>query len=68
VKKEVRSVLLTVENVVKKRKIIIIGDSYAKGSAANIKRVLGKSAVVIGYVSTGAKLNNITSVANNEIS
>jgi hypothetical protein len=50
-----------------KRKIIIIGDSHAKGSAANIKQVLGKSAVVIGYVSNSAKLNCITSMANNEI-
>jgi hypothetical protein len=50
-----------------KRKIIIIGDSHAKGSAANIKQVLGKSAVVIGYVSTGAKLKYLTSMANNEI-
>jgi len=48
-----------------KRKII--GDSHAKGSAADIKQVLGKSAVLIGYVSTGVKLNYLTSMANNEI-
>jgi hypothetical protein len=50
-----------------KRKIIIIGDSHAKGNATNIKQVLGISAVVIGYVSTSTKLNYITSMANNEI-
>jgi len=50
-----------------KRKIIIIGDSHAEGSAANIKEVLGKSAVVVGYVSAGAKLNYLTGMANNEI-
>jgi hypothetical protein len=50
-----------------KRKIIIIGDSRAKGCAANIKQVLGKTAVVTGCVSPGSKLDNITSMANNEI-
>jgi hypothetical protein len=50
-----------------KRKIIIIGYSNAKGSAANIKQVLGKSIEVIGYVSTGAKLDHLTGMANNEI-
>jgi hypothetical protein len=50
-----------------KRKIIIIGDSHAKGSTANIKQVLGKSTEIIGYISTGAKLNHLTGMANNEI-
>jgi signal recognition particle receptor subunit beta len=50
-----------------KKKIIIIGDSHAKGSTANIKQVLGKSTEVIGFVSTGAKLNHLTGKANNEI-
>jgi hypothetical protein len=50
-----------------KWKIIIIGDSHAKGCAANIKQSLGKTAVVTGYVSPGSKLDNITNMANNEI-
>jgi hypothetical protein len=50
-----------------KRKIIIIGDSHAKGCAANIKQSLGKTAVVTGCVSPGSKLDNITSMAKNEI-
>ena len=49
------------------QKIIIIGDSHAKGCAANIKHILGKTAVVTGYVSPGSKLENITNIANNEI-
>jgi hypothetical protein len=49
------------------RKIIIIGDSHAKGCAANIKHVLGKQAVVTGYVSPGSKLDNISNMANGEI-
>ena len=51
-----------------KKKIIIIGDSHVKGYATNIKQILGKSAEVLGYVSSGAKLNNIICMAKNEIS
>ena len=50
-----------------KRKIIITGDSHAKGCAANIKQVLGKTTEVAGYVSPGSNLDSITRMANNEI-
>jgi hypothetical protein len=50
-----------------RRKIIIIGDSHAKGCAANIKFELGKTAEVTGYVSPGSKLDNITNIAKTEI-
>jgi hypothetical protein len=50
-----------------RRKIIVIGDSHAKGCAANIKFELEKTAEVIGYVSPGSKLENITNIANKEI-
>jgi carbonic anhydrase len=66
VKKIVRSIVQTVGNV-GTNKIIIIGDSHAKGCAANIKQVLGNTAVVTGYVSPGSKLDNITNMAKNEI-
>jgi hypothetical protein len=51
----------------KRRKIVIIGDSHAKGCAANIKYVLGKTEEVTGYVSPGSKLENITNIAKKEI-
>ena len=41
-------------------KLIIIGDSHAKGCAANIKHVLGNTVVVTGYVSPGSKPYPIT--------
>jgi len=50
-----------------RRKIVIIGDSHAKGCAANIKHVLGKTEEVTGYVSPGSKLENITNIPNKEI-
>ena len=52
---------------IKGRKIIVIGDSHAKGCAANIKHILGNTDEVTGYVSPGAKLENITTKASKEI-
>ena len=51
----------------KRQKIIIIGDSHAKGCAADIKHVLGETVEVTGYVNPGSKIENITDIANTEI-
>jgi hypothetical protein len=50
----------------KKQKIVIIGDSHARGYAAEISSVLGKDFEVTGTVIPGAGLENITNSANNE--
>lgn len=52
----------------KKRKVIIIGDSHARGYAAEISSTLGKDFEVTGSVIPGARLENITKLADGEIS
>jgi hypothetical protein len=52
----------------KKRKVIIIGDSHARGYAAEISSTLGKDFEVTGTVIPGARLENITKLADSEIS
>ena len=42
------------------RKIVIIGDSHARGCAANINHILGKTVTVTGYVSPGSNLQHLT--------
>jgi len=50
----------------RKRKIVIIGDSHARGYAAEISNGLGKDFDVTGTVMPGARLENI--LADNEVS
>jgi len=52
----------------KKKKIVIIGDSHARGYAAEISSVLGNDFEVTGTVIPGARLENITNLADSEIS
>jgi hypothetical protein len=52
----------------KKRKIVIIGNSHARGYAAEISSGLGKDFEVTGTVIPGARLENITNLAAGEIS
>ena len=51
----------------KDRKIVIIGDSQAKGCAAEINQVIGNSSEVVGYVKLGSRLDNIRNIVNKEI-
>ena len=50
-----------------KNKILIIGDSQARGCAANLTSSLSKTFEVTGTVMPGSRLDNITSVARCEI-
>jgi len=52
----------------KKKKIVIIGDSHARGYAAEISREMGNDFEVTGTVIPGAQLVNITNLADIEIS
>jgi hypothetical protein len=51
----------------RKHKIIIIGDSHARGCAAEIKANLNEGFEVQGFVSPGAGLKTISSTAKNDI-
>ena len=51
----------------KKRKIIIIGDSHARGCAREISNYLGKEFEVSGTVMLGSGLANVTALAHEEI-
>jgi hypothetical protein len=52
----------------KKRKIVIIGDSHARGYATKISSGLRKDFKVTGTVIPGVRLENITNLADSEIS
>jgi len=52
----------------KKRKIVTIGDSHAGGYAAEISSGLGKDFEVTRTVIPGTRLENITNLADGEIS
>lgn len=49
------------------RKIVIIGDSHARGCAANINHILGKTVTTTGYVSPGANLQHLMKTVKTEI-
>ena len=51
----------------RKQKVIILGDSHAKGSAAEITHNLGTTFEVTGYVKPGTGLGEITNIARKEI-
>ena len=51
----------------KKRKIIVIGDSHARGCARELSDYLGKEFEVSGMVMPGAGLAHITTLAQEEI-
>jgi hypothetical protein len=51
----------------KTKSIVIIGDSHVSGYATEISRDLGKNFEVNGRVMPGARLENITNVADDEI-
>jgi len=52
----------------RKRKIVIIGDSHARGYAVEISSGLGKDFEVTGTVMPGARLASITNLADKEVS
>jgi carboxypeptidase C (cathepsin A) len=52
---------------VKRSKIILIGDSHARGYAANISNYLGKDFEITGTVMSGARLENIIELNTKEI-
>ena len=51
----------------RKQKVIIIGDSHAKGCAAEITHNLGTTFEITGYVKPGTGLEEITNIASKEI-
>ena len=51
----------------KKHKIIVIGDSHARGCAAEIKTNLDKDFDILGFVNPGAGLSTITASAELDI-
>jgi len=48
------------------KNIIVIGDSHARGLASELKNCIGHEYSVSGTI-PGARLNNITQLANNEL-
>lgn len=53
---------------IKEKKIVIIGNSHARSLAAEISSSLGNNFEVAGTVIPGARLENITKLADDEIS
>ena len=51
----------------REQKVIIIGDSHAKGCATEIKHNLKRTFEVTGYVKPGTGLEEITNIARKEI-
>ena len=51
----------------RKRKVVIIGDSHARGCAAEVSSNLGKAFEVSGIVMPGSRLEAITHLAKREI-
>jgi len=49
------------------RKIVIIGDSHARGCAAIINHIFGKTVTATGYVSPGSNLQHLTKIVKTEI-
>jgi hypothetical protein len=46
-----------------KKKILIIGDSHARGLASELNTNLGSEYAVTGTIMPGAKLDNVTNLA-----
>jgi len=46
------------------KKIVVIGDSHARGLASALKNCIGHEYSVSGTIMPGARLNNITQLAN----
>jgi len=53
---------------IKKKKVMVIGDSHLRGLAAELSANLGKSFEVMDTIMPGSGLNHITSLASREIS
>jgi len=53
---------------IKKRKVIVIGDSHARGLAAELSASLGKSFEVMSTIMPGTGLRHITGLASRETS
>jgi hypothetical protein len=51
----------------RKHKILIIGDSHARGCAAEIKANLSKEFEVQGFVNPGVGLKTVISTAKNDL-
>ena len=50
----------------KKRKIVVVGDSFARGIAGELLHNLGRAFEVTGYVNSGSGMEVITNVAKQE--
>jgi hypothetical protein len=53
---------------IKKKKVIVIGDSHARGLAVELSASLGKSFEVMGTIMPGSRLSHITGLASRETS
>jgi hypothetical protein len=57
---------MTKDAKLEQQKVIIIGDSHAKGCAAKITHILDRTFEVTGYVKPGTGLEEITNIARKE--
>jgi hypothetical protein len=55
------------KRVNQQKKIVVIGDSHARGLASELKYYLGHEFSISGTIIPGACLNNITKLAKNEL-
>ena len=53
---------------IKKKRVIVIGDSHTRGLAAELSSSLGKSFEVMGTIMPGSGLRHITGLASRETS
>ena len=59
---------VSAKKTAQKHKILIIGDSHARSSAANLKSSLNETFEVMGSVMPGSRLEHITNLARNDLS
>jgi len=67
IKKETRDKKTTCERMKRQKKIVVIGDSHSRGLASELKNYLGHEYSISGTIIPGARLNNITQLAKNEL-
>ena len=67
IKKVTRDRKTTCGRIKQQKKIIVIGDSHARGLANELQNYLGHEYSISGTIIPGACLNNITQLANKEL-
>jgi len=67
IKKVTRDRKTTRRRIKQQKKIVVIGDSHARGLASELQNYLGHEYSISGTIIPGACLNNITQLANKEL-